>query len=199
MDSRTVVRMQDFGSGRGAPGWNRELSDAFGRWGKRIGPTLGLVGSRAGSEKEGLLSMLTICVDRVFSGGRSVDFRETLVDFIPVAAVHGERVWMRERATGRALAFALELDTQRLLFPVHVEGWPILEVPGPGIEAVVVGSSIASRCRSNDLWPFDVSLANRSLQFVSLFAIAISQASVTSTAVGELSRSEYLFCANVVR
>jgi hypothetical protein len=41
---------------------------------------------------------------------------------------------MRESANGRALAFALELDTHRFLFPIRVEDWPIFEVPGSGME-----------------------------------------------------------------
>jgi hypothetical protein len=55
----------------------------------------------------------------VFSGRCSVDAQETLIDLDPIAAVHGERVRMRESATGRASAFTLELNTQRFLFPVH--------------------------------------------------------------------------------
>ncbi len=50
---------------------SRELSDAVGHLGTGFGPTLGLIGCRASSEKGGLLFLLvlaivTLGVDRVF-------------------------------------------------------------------------------------------------------------------------------------
>jgi hypothetical protein len=79
-----------------------------------------------------------------FSSRCSVDSREALIDFTPVAAVHVEWVWISESAKGRAftftldLAFTLDLDTQRFLFPVFVEGGPLPEVSGAGREEVSV-------------------------------------------------------------